>query len=124
MSGDKSEWLSGINARELNAKLKVRSSASTSTWIEKFGGLDPNSQGLGFSTRRDIPIPLWHCWEGSWALQMFPHMPVWFLGFKAENPSNASCTSYFSIMGKGGLRKVVVAFIDPTMEGEKILMPF
>lgn len=26
-SGDKSEWLSGINAGELNAKLKVRSSA-------------------------------------------------------------------------------------------------
>lgn len=73
-SGDKSEWLSGMEARELNAKLKVRSSASTSTWVEKFGGLDPNSQGLGFSTSRDILIPLQHCWEGSWALQMFLHM--------------------------------------------------
>lgn len=51
-SGDKSEWLSGVNARELKAKLKVRSCASTSTWMEEFGGLDPNSQGLGFSTRR------------------------------------------------------------------------
>lgn len=44
-NGDKSELLSEINATELNAELKMGSSASTNTWIEKCGGLDPKPRG-------------------------------------------------------------------------------
>lgn len=46
-SGDKSEWLSGINAREINAKLKVRSYASTSTWIQKIWWFGSKFTGAG-----------------------------------------------------------------------------
>lgn len=104
-SGDKSEWLSGMDARELNAKLKVRSSASTSTWVEKFGGLDPNSQGLGFSTSRDILIPLQHCWEGSWALQMFLHMAAWSLGFRQKFLPLPLAPHAFQLWAKEGLEE-------------------
>lgn len=44
-NGDKSELLSEINATELNTELKMRSGASTNTWIEKCDGLDPKPRG-------------------------------------------------------------------------------
>lgn len=84
------------------------------------------SQGLGSSTRRDVPIPLWQCWQSTWGFQMFLCRASWFPGFglasQVENDAFASSTLCFSSHRQRLIGRVV-SFDNP-IRGRKDSIAF
>lgn len=122
-SGDKPELLSEINAAELNAQLKTRSSASANTWIEKCGGLDPKPRSWDPAPGETFPSHPGSVGKAAGLSRCFSTRLLLSRGLgwhhQVEDTSVASSTSCFFNIGKGGLIGGVVSFLNPTTEEKK-----